>query len=112
MPYGELKSQSEADIILAKSQVIVNKPEKIKNKRVLIVEDGPGLTHGDMSYGAGMIAAKMHNAGEIIDPRPNAKGSIKDTFLKYPHDETFLSRLTEKDAITYLLQSFFIRISG
>jgi predicted GTPase len=57
----------------------------IKDKEVLIIEDGPTVTHGGMSYGAGTVVAKRAGAGEIIDPRPFAVGSIIDTFNKYSH---------------------------
>ena len=59
--------------------------ELIKGKRVLVVEDGPTLTHGEMAYGAGVVAAKKFGATEIIDPRPYAVGTIKQTFDKYPN---------------------------
>jgi predicted GTPase len=58
---------------------------EIRGKRVLAVEDGPTLTHGEMSYGAAVLAAKAGGASELVDPRPFAVGSIKDTFAKYPH---------------------------
>ena len=57
--------------------VIVRDPESIAGKRVLVIEDGPTLTHGEMPYGAGVVAAKQCNAAELIDPRPYAVGSIK-----------------------------------
>ena len=60
-------------------------PEIIKGKKVLIVEDGPTLTHGEMKIGAGMVAAQRLGAEEIVDPRPFAVGSIKETFEKYSH---------------------------
>lgn len=75
----------KAQIIKAESIVTVENPDKIKRKRVLVVEDGPTVTHGDMEYGAGMVAAKANHASEIIDPRPFAVRSINDTFNKYPH---------------------------
>lgn len=75
----------KAQIIKAESIVTVEDPDKIKGKRVLVVEDGPTVTHGDMEFGAGMVAAKINHASEIIDPRPFAVRSIKDTFKKYPH---------------------------
>jgi predicted GTPase len=74
----------EALIIEADSPVKVDMPELIKNKKVLIIEDGPTLTHGGMAYGAGFVAAGRSGVKEIIDPRPFAVGSIKDTFNKYP----------------------------
>lgn len=74
-----------AKIIYAKSPVKVEKPELIKNKRVVVIEDGPTLTHGEMEYGAGMIAAKNLGANEIVDPRSAAVGSIKEVYEKYTH---------------------------
>lgn len=74
----------QARIVLAESPVLVRNPERIKGKRVLVVEDGPTLTHGEMPFGAGTIAAEKFGASEIIDPRPYSVGSILDTFKKYP----------------------------
>ncbi|WP_022661080.1 cyclic 2,3-diphosphoglycerate synthase [Paucidesulfovibrio longus] len=74
----------EAEIILAESEVLVDDAALIKGKRVLVVEDGPTLTHGEMKYGAGVIAAQRGNAAEIVDPRPFLKGSLAETFKKYP----------------------------
>ncbi len=75
----------EATIVDAASPLFVEDPSLIKNKRVLVIEDGPTLTHGEMKYGAGAIAARKSQAKELIDPRPFAVGSIKDTFKKYGH---------------------------
>ena len=75
----------EAKIIMANSPITVEQPETVKGKKVLVVEDGPTLTHGGMAFGAGVIAAKKTGAGELIDPRPYVVGSIKDTFAKYTH---------------------------
>jgi len=72
-----------ARIIEADSVVAVAEPEKIKGCKVLVVEDGPTLTHGEMSYGAGYVAARKYGAGSIVDPRPYAVGSIKETFNKF-----------------------------
>lgn len=74
-----------ADIIMAESPPMVDRPEIIEGKRVLVVEDGPTLTHGEMSYGAGTIAARRFRAAEIVDPRPFASGSIREVFQRYPH---------------------------
>ena len=74
-----------AKIILAESAVLVNHPKRIEDKRVLVVEDGPTLTHGEMAFGAGMIAAETYKAAKIIDPRAYAVGSIKEAFNRYPH---------------------------
>ncbi|MDI6868115.1 MAG: cyclic 2,3-diphosphoglycerate synthase [Coprothermobacterota bacterium] len=72
-------------IIEARSTIKAENLDAIKGKRVLVVEDGPTVTHGEMGFGAGYIAAKRAGAREIIDPRPFAKGSIRETFKKYPH---------------------------
>ena len=74
----------KAEIIEANSPISVDHPELIKGNRVLVVEDGPTLTHGGMEYGAGMIAAWDFGAKEIIDPRPYTVNSISQTFKKYP----------------------------
>jgi len=74
----------KAKVILAKSTVTVDKPELIKGKSVLVVEDGPTLTHGGMPYGAGTVAARKYNC-KIVDARKYAVGSIKDIYKKYEH---------------------------
>jgi predicted GTPase len=75
-----------ARIVLAASPFHVEgDPSQIEGKRVLAVEDGPTLTHGEMSYGAAVLAAKTHGAAELIDPRPYAVGSIAKTFEEFPH---------------------------
>lgn len=75
----------EAYVIEAASPISVADPDPIRGKRVLAVEDGPTLTHGDMEYGAAWLAAKKFGASRIVDPRPFAVGSIKETFETYPH---------------------------
>jgi len=75
---------SHAQIIEAASPITVDDPEIIRGKRVLVVEDGPTLTHGGMKFGAGTIAAKLFGAKEIVDPRPFAEDSIAATYKKYP----------------------------
>jgi predicted GTPase len=76
----------EARIVRAASPFMVEaNTHEIAGKRVLAVEDGPTLTHGEMSYGAAVLAAKQNGAAELVDPRPFAVGSIKQTFAKYPH---------------------------
>ncbi|MGQ9722735.1 MAG: cyclic 2,3-diphosphoglycerate synthase [Candidatus Jordarchaeum sp.] len=77
------KLNPQAIIIKAASLITVENPELIRDKRVLVVEDGPTLTHGGMSYGAGIVAARKYAAKEIIDPRPYAVGSIKTVFEQY-----------------------------
>ena len=74
-----------AIVIKATSEVTVDKPELVRGKRVLIIEDGPTVTHGDMAYGVGYIAAKSFQAKEIVDPRKYAIGIVKDIFKKYTH---------------------------
>ena len=80
----------EAVIIEGASPLFVDDPEAIKGKRVLVIEDGPTLTHGGMAYGAGWVAAKRFGAKEIVDPRPFAVGSILATYKKYPSTGTIL----------------------
>jgi predicted GTPase len=75
---------SHALIMQAASRISVEDSEVIRGKRVLVVEDGPTLTHGDMTFGAGVLAAKNFGAKEIVDPRPYAVKSIAETFEKYP----------------------------
>lgn len=74
----------EAAVIEANSPIQVDDSEVIKNKKVLVIEDGPTLTHGEMKFGAGVVAARQYGASALIDPRPYLVGSIKDTFEKYP----------------------------
>jgi len=73
-----------AVIIEGASPLFVDDPATIRGKRVLVIEDGPTLTHGEMAYGAGWVAARRFGAAEIIDPRPYAVGTIKATYEKYP----------------------------
>jgi len=79
-----------ATVVRASSPVSVPDPERIRSQRVLVVEDGPTLTHGEMKYGAGIVAARKWGASEIIDPRPWAVGEIAGTFRKYPAIGTLL----------------------
>ena len=74
----------KAQIVLAESRLQVEAPGQIAGKRVLVVEDGPTVTHGEMPYGAGVIAAHRGGAAEIVDPRPYLAGSLKQTFQRYP----------------------------
>ena len=80
----------EAILIEAASPLTVDNSELIRGKKVLVVEDGPTLTHGGMKYGAGVVAAQKYGAKEIVDPRPYAIGTIKDTYTKYPEIGTLL----------------------
>jgi predicted GTPase len=74
-----------ADILLARSPALVKEPALIQGKTVLVVEDGPTLTHGGMAYGAGFLAAEKFGAARIVDPRPFAAGTLKEVFAHYPH---------------------------
>lgn len=78
------KLSPDAVILEGASPLFVDNPEEIQGKRVLVVEDGPTLTHGGMAYGAGWVAARRFGAAEIVDPRPYAVGSITETYQKYP----------------------------
>ncbi len=75
----------KAVIIKANSEITVDKPELIRGKRVLVVEDGPTLTHGGMAFGAGFIASRKFGAKEVVDPRTHAVGSISKIYKEYPH---------------------------
>jgi predicted GTPase len=80
------RANPKAKIVRAASPFVVEQDtHQIAGKRVLAIEDGPTLTHGEMSYGAAVLAAKQGGAAELVDPRPFAVGSIKETFAKYPH---------------------------
>lgn len=79
-----------AIVVEAASPIFVPDPAAIRGKRVLVIEDGPTLTHGGMKYGAGIVAAKRFGAAEIIDPRPYTVGTITETFQKYPEIGTLL----------------------
>jgi len=78
-------SNPGATVIETACRVKVSEPELVKNRRVLVVEDGPTLTHGEMPYGAGVVAARQCGASELVDPRPYAVGSIRGIYEKYPH---------------------------
>ncbi len=80
----------DADIVLAQSAVLADKPDQVHGCRVLVVEDGPTLTHGEMAYGAGYIAAQRWGASEILDPKPFAVGLMAEAFKKYPHIENVI----------------------
>ena len=84
------KLAPNAVVVDAASPLTIDHPELIRDKKVLVVEDGPTLTHGEMKYGAGVVAAQKYGAKEIIDPRPYAIGTIKDTYTKYPGIGTLL----------------------
>ncbi len=80
----------KAVVVDAAMPILAQCPETIRGARVLVIEDGPTLTHGNMQYGAGVLAAQKYGAAELIDPRPYAVGSIAGTYEKYPHIGTLL----------------------
>jgi predicted GTPase len=79
------KNAPRADILLAISPPLVSRPERIQGQKVLVVEDGPTLTHGEMAYGAGFVAAEKYGAAQIVDPRLFAQGTLREVFEQYPH---------------------------
>ncbi len=82
---GNIKQLNPDAILMeAASPTTVDKPELIQNKKVVVIEDGPTLTHGGMSFGAGIVAAKKFQAKKIVDPKPFAVGSIKEAYVKFP----------------------------
>ena len=87
-----------AKVLRASSPVTVSDPDAIRGKRVLVVEDGPTLTHGGMKIGAGVVAAEQCGVSEIIDPRPYAVGGIADTFAAYPETGKVLPAMGYSDA--------------
>ena len=90
----------DATVVEAASPIFVDNPSAIKGKRALVIEDGPTLTHGDMAYGAGVVAANRFGASEIVDPRPYAVRSIADTYAKYPDTGAVLPAMGYGDAQT------------
>ncbi len=79
-----------AKVIEAASPITVENPDQIKGKKVLVIEDGPTLTHGEMKYGAGVVAAQKYQAAELVDPRPYTVDSIKEVYKQYPEIGTLL----------------------
>ena len=84
------RANPKAIVVDAASTLSVDKPEVIRGKRVLVVEDGPTLTHGEMKIGAGIVAARRFGAAEIVDPRPFAVGRLAETYRTYPNIGTLL----------------------
>jgi predicted GTPase len=74
-----------ADVIEGRLEVLLDNPQAIQGKRVVVVEDGPTVTHGGMAYGAGMVAARCYGASEVVDPRAVAHGSLRDVYESWPH---------------------------
>jgi len=100
----------KAKVIRANSKLTVEDSGAIAGKRVLVIEDGPTLTHGGMKYGAGIVAAQRYGAAEIIDPRPYAVGSIKKTFQKYSHLDRVLPAMGYGEKQTKELEETIDRI--
>ena len=94
----------DAAIVEAASPIFVDGSERIRGKRVLVIEDGPTLTHGGMAYGAGWVAAKRFGAGEIVDPHPFAVGSIAATFRKYPQTGSVLPAMGYGEQMVHELE--------
>jgi predicted GTPase len=94
-----------APVIEGASPIDVAAPELIRGKRVLVVEDGPTLTHGEMGWGAGWLAARRFGAAEIVDPRPWAVGSIAATYAKYPKTGPVLPAMGYGDAMVAELEA-------
>ena len=92
-----LNANPKAMVIDAASPIFIDGFEKIRGKRVLVIEDGPTLTHGEMSYGAGVIAAEKYGAAELIDPRPFTVGTIREIYKKYPEIGTLLPAMGYSD---------------
>ena len=91
-------------IVEAASPLFVDDPQAIRGKRVLVIEDGPTLTHGEMAYGAGWVAARRFGAAEIVDPRPYAVGSIRNVFQKYPSTGAILPAMGYGDEMVHELE--------
>lgn len=92
------QANPSATVVRAESPVTVVDPDAVKGRRVLVVEDGPTLTHGEMRYGAAHVAARQLGAAEIVDPRPYAQGTIKGVFEKYKHLTDILPAMGYGDA--------------
>jgi predicted GTPase len=98
------KLNPDAVVIEGASPLFVDDSSAIRGKRVLVVEDGPTLTHGEMAYGAGFVAARRFGAGEIVDPRPYAVGTIKATYEKYPNTGIILPAMGYGEAMMHDLE--------
>ena len=100
----------KAKVVEMACRVSVPDPAAVKGKRVLIVEDGPTLTHGEMKYGAGVVAARQLGALELVDPRPFAIGSIRATYEKYPHMTELLPAMGYSDHQRHELEETIKRV--
>ncbi len=100
----------KAKVIETACRVSVERPELIAGKTVLVVEDGPTLTHGEMAYGAGVVAANRYHAAALVDPRPYAIGSIQKTFDKFPHLWRVLPAMGYSDTQRHELEETIKRV--
>jgi predicted GTPase len=94
-----------ATVVMARSPVTLDPGPPLAGKRVLVVEDGPTLTHGGMAFGAGTVAASREGAAELVDPRPFAQGSIADVFRRYPQLGAVLPAMGYSDEMTRELEA-------
>ncbi len=99
-----------ATVVETACRVSVMSPSLIAGKRVLVVEDGPTLTHGEMTYGAGIIAAQQYRAAELVDPRPFAVGSISGTFERFPHLKKLLPAMGYSESQRHELEETINRV--
>jgi predicted GTPase len=98
------------EVVLARSTVTVDEPALVRGKRVLVVEDGPTLTHGGMTFGAATIAAELFGAARVVDPRPFAVGRIADTYARYPHLGAVLPAVGYSAAEVHDLEATIARV--
>lgn len=98
LEYNIQQANPSAQVIHCNSPIRAEDPDVIKGKRVLVIEDGPTLTHGEMKLGAGLLAAQKYKAAQIVDPRPYLKGKLAETFQTYPHIGTLLPAMGYGDA--------------
>jgi predicted GTPase len=99
-----------AQVVSCAMPVAADNPSSIRGKRVLVIEDGPTLTHGGMAFGAGALAARKHGAAELVDPRPYAVGTIAEAFARHPHLENILPALGYGAAQTRELEETIRRV--
>jgi len=104
------KTNPNAAVVEAACVVSVSQPELVKGRRVLVVEDGPSLTHGEMPYGAGVVAARRFGAAELVCPKPFAVGSIRGTFERFPHLTNLLPAMGYSKLQRYELQETINRV--
>ena len=104
------KTNPQAQVIETACRVNASQPERIRGKRVLVVEDGPTLTHGEMAYGAGVVAARQYGASQLVDARPFAVGSIRGTYAKYTHLTTLLPAMGYSAAQRHELEETINRV--